>query len=152
MAVWRWRATWARRHRPIRARHRKPLTRPAIKHYRRQHTTPAAWAPKSHSTTGPGQRRGIFFLAMIDFDLPTVKIDLQQRLDGTGEIGRQQIRRIAVIHALALGLVVGRWRNYNHPQRARLGAALPQYALDFFIANLAALAAIENLGGLKVPR
>src|ERR1039458_9964059 len=60
---------------------------------------------------------------MIDFDLPTVEVDLQQLLDGMLEIGGQQESRLAIIQLAALTLAVGSGRHYLQSQWAPARAA-----------------------------
>ena len=91
--------------------------------------------------------QGVFLFAVIDLDLPAVEIDLQQLLEGTAQIAGKQVRWIAIVQLPALGFAIGRRRDYDETKGALLGSALPVHLGDFFIADLAALATVKDLGG-----
>src|ERR1035441_2775853 len=67
----------------------------------------------------------MFLVTVIDFDLPTVEIDLQQLLDGILEIGGQQESRQAVIQLAALTFAVGSGRHHQQSQWTSARAAFP---------------------------
>src|ERR1035441_2424298 len=88
---------------------------------------------------------------MIDFDLPTVEVDLQQLLDGMLEIGGQQESRLAIIQLAALTLAVGSGRHYQQSQWAPARAALPVHPGHLFVAYFSPPAPIEDFGLLPSP-
>src|SRR5579859_3051517 len=84
---------------------------------------------------------------MIDLDLPAVEVDLEQWASGAVQIGAEQISGLAIVPACAVAFAIGSGGDDEQAQGAGPGTALPQHWGGFFIADGAALAAIEDPGG-----
>src|SRR5208282_1577620 len=85
---------------------------------------------------------------MVDLDLPAVEIDLQQLLDRAGQVAGEQIGRLAIVQLFAATLAVRTGRNHDQAQGTGSGATLPVHLRDLFVTNLAAPAAVEDVGSL----
>ena len=85
---------------------------------------------------------------MIDFDLPSVEIDLQEGLCVVEEIGGEQIGGISIIQLAALAFAAGSGRNDDEPQRLSACATLPIDKIDLFVAHDAPFASVEDFGGV----
>src|SRR5206468_11875313 len=91
-------------------------------------------------------------LTMIDFDLPPVEIDLQQRAGATRQVGRQQKRGLTIVASPTQAFVVRRGRDDEQAQRAAGGPVAPMEGADLFVANRAPLPAVAHLGALPRAR
>jgi len=105
-----------------------------------------------HARAAPPLRwphaQGGFLLARSDFNFPTVQLHLQQRDRWCIPIGGQQESRATVQQATTRPTAMGH-RSHDQPaQRARTSSRLPQNKLDFFVAQLAAFAAVPELRAL----
>lgn len=89
----------------------------------------------------------VLFLAVIDFDLPSVEIDLQEGLCVIGEIGGEQIGGVSLMQLAALAFAIGRGRNDDEPQRQFARASSPVEVIDLFVGHDAPFAAAEEFGG-----
>src|SRR5271169_4528175 len=85
---------------------------------------------------------------MIHFDLPAVKVDLQQGASLAVEFGAQQVSGLAIVPAPGLAFAVGSGGDDEQAQGTGAGAMLPEHLRKLFIADSAPPAAIEDLGGL----
>src|SRR5215470_12807855 len=78
--------------------------------------------------------QNVFFITMIDFDLPSIKTGLDQQLDRGIEIGGQKISWLAVVGARVFGKLVGHRGDYYQSQSPLPGSALPQHAFHLFVS------------------
>src|ERR1044071_8672869 len=79
----------------------------------------------------------IFLIAMIDFNLPTIKTGLHQEFGGRLQISRQKVSRLAIIQVRVLRQLVRYRRDHNQTQRRSAGATLPQHFINLFIFHSA---------------
>src|SRR2546425_11199213 len=66
---------------------------------------------------GLAHTQRVLLVAMVDFDLPAVEIDLQQRTRATPQVGGQQIGGVSVVAPGTLAFAVGRGRDDEEAQR-----------------------------------
>src|SRR5687768_243145 len=88
----------------------------------------------------------IFLITIIDLDLPPIKARLHQLLDGSSEIGSQEVSGLPIVSTRVQGKLIGHRSNYNKSQRSQPPAPLPQHAFHLFISHHAELPAQINLG------
>src|SRR5215207_7233057 len=105
-----------------------------------------------HRLRGPNlclaHPENIFFIAVIDFDLPAIKAGLDQQLRAGKQIRGQEVSRLAVVGARMFGKLVRHGSNHQQAQGLGAAAALPQYSLHLFIFHLPTLAAEVHLQAL----
>src|SRR6266498_55752 len=87
----------------------------------------------------------IFFITMIDFNLPAIKTSLDQQLGRRSQIGRQEVSRLAIVSARVRGKLVRHRSDHEQSQSASAAAAFPQHTLHLFILLLAQLLGSEYL-------
>jgi hypothetical protein len=75
---------------------------------------------------GLSDAKGVFFLAVIDFDLPAVEVDLKQGLGVVDEAGGEQISGVAVIEPAALAFAAGCGRDDDDAQGLCGSAGTPR--------------------------
>jgi hypothetical protein len=99
---------------------------------------------------GLSDAKGVFFLAVIDFDLPAVEVDLKQGLGVVDEVGGKQISGVAVIELAALAFAVGCGRDDDDAQGLFAHAPLPIDRIDLLVAHDALFASVEDMGWVNV--
>jgi hypothetical protein len=85
----------------------------------------------------------ILLVAVVDFDLPAVEVDLQQLWSGVLPVGGEQIGGLTVIEFGALAFALGGRSHDEEAQRDLAGAAAPVDLRHLFITDAAALASEE---------
>jgi hypothetical protein len=75
---------------------------------------------------------GALFFAVIDFDLPTVKVDLEQVFGAMREVGTPKMGRLAVVDPAALALAIRRGDDDVQAQ-GEFRAPPCQYTLVMFL-------------------
>src|SRR5262252_335790 len=88
----------------------------------------------------------IFFVLLIDFDLPTIEVGLEDLNDIGGRIGNQQVGRLAV-ETMPMS-VIGQRRDDNQTQRAPLSATTPEERANGFVTELMRTASGKYGGAL----
>src|SRR5262245_10334079 len=83
---------------------------------------------------------------MIDFDLPTVEIDLQEGTGRGGHRGGQQIGRFAIVEAAAFAFAVRSRSNHEQTHRTSARSSLPMNSGEVFVTNYAPITAIKDPG------
>src|SRR5215468_5470575 len=76
----------------------------------------------------------VFFFLLIDFDLPTIEVSLENGNDIGSRIGDQQVSGLAV-EAMPMS-VIGQGRDDDQAQRKALSATTPEQWADGFVAEL----------------
>src|ERR1022692_3270010 len=84
---------------------------------------------------------------MVDLDLPTVEVDLEELSHRPLDHRRQQVSGPTVIVTAAEPFAIASRSDHQQPQCALAGSALPVNSADFFVLHLAAFSAIEDFGG-----
>ena len=103
-----------------------------------------AWYRLRRTYLSLAHAQEVLFVSMIDLDLPSVEISLNQsRCIGTGSIrvGGQQVSRVAIVGTCVRGELIGHGSDNEQPQSSGASAAFPQDALDLFIAECSPLSA-----------
>src|ERR1700677_591914 len=85
---------------------------------------------------------------MVDFDLPTIEIDLQKLPHRPGDDRGQQESRPAIIPAAALEFAITSGPDHQQTEQALACTPLPEDPTDFFVFHLAAFSAVKDFGGL----
>src|SRR5690349_18967480 len=88
----------------------------------------------------------VFFFLLIGFDLPSIKVSLQDLSRIGVGIGDQQVGRVA-IEAMTMS-VIGQWRDDDQPQRVALSATTPENGANGFVSELVATAGCKDRGAL----
>ena len=83
---------------------------------------------------------------MVDFDLPAVEVDLQQGASGVLQIGGEQVGRLPVVEFAAFPFAIGGGSHDEEAERDATGTSAPVDVQYLFVADLAALAPVEELG------
>src|SRR5438876_2644267 len=107
-----------------------------------------AWDRLLGPHLGLADAQPVFFFAMIDLDLPAIKVSLQQTRDRTFQVRGQQISGVAVVGARLLRQLVRLGRHHDQPQGAGAGGPLPQHPRHQLVANPAPLSRIAKAGAL----
>src|SRR5208282_1405654 len=105
---------------------------------------------------GLSDAQGILLVAVVDFDLPAVEVDLQQLGGGVPEVGGEQIGGLTVVEFGAFPFAIGGRRHDEEAEGNLAGAPPPMDLRYLFITDAAALASVEQLGlfpgvGLVLP-
>ena len=95
---------------------------------------------------GLSDAQGILLVAVVDFDLPAVEVDLQQLGGGVLQIGGEQIGRLAVVEFAAFAFAIGGSSDDEEAERDLAGAAAPIDLRHLLVTDTAALASVEQLG------
>ena len=90
--------------------------------------------------------QGILLVAVVDFDLPAVEVDLQQLGGGVPQVGGEQIGRLAVVEFAAFAFAIGGSSDDEEAERDLAGAAAPIDLRHLLVTDTAALASVEQLG------
>src|SRR6476659_4595111 len=91
---------------------------------------------------GLSDPEGCFDLAVVDLNLPTVEVGLQQNGSGAVQVRGEQEGGFAVI--LAFAAVVRHGRDQQQTQGSPAGAAAPEHRGDLFISDIAPLSAVKD--------
>src|SRR5512136_770134 len=89
---------------------------------------------------------------MVHFDLPPIKINLQEGMSMAFEFGGKQIGGLAVMQGPAFTNAVRSGRNDQQAQWAAPGTSLPINILHQLVAHTTPFAAIEDFGLLPLDR
>ena len=92
---------------------------------------------------GLSYAQGILLVAVVDFDLPAVEVDLQQLGSGVAQVGGEQKGGLAVIEFGTFPFAIGGGSDDEEAQGDLAGAAPPVDLRHLFIADAAALASVE---------
>ena len=94
----------------------------------------------------------LLLVAVIDFDVPAPEVGLNHVLRGGGEIGRDQVRRLAVQKPRVCGATVGKRSDDDQPKQSVRPCFSPQQRCDFFDVALVNAAGAEDRDGLPWNR
>src|SRR5512135_2573012 len=76
-----------------------------------------------------------FFIPMVDLDLPTIKVTLDQVPSRAVNIGRQQIARLTIISRCVGRKPIWDWSNDNQPQLPSAGSSPPKNSFHDFVTD-----------------
>jgi hypothetical protein len=86
----------------------------------------------------------VFFITIINFDLPTIKTGMNQELGWRIKIGGQEVSGIAIVGARMLREFVRNGSDYDQAQLFETCSTSPQNVLDLFVSNKATLTSDVN--------
>lgn len=86
--------------------------------------------------------QGVFFFAVVDFDLPAIQIELNEFARWGFEVGGQKISRLTIVELGAFALSIGSRSDDDQTQGAPSSASLPEHIVKLFEAHLAAFSSI----------
>src|SRR5260370_477316 len=86
------------------------------------------------------------FVAMVDFNLPTIEVGLQKLFGSQLVVVAQQVCLLPVIAPPLFSLAIGRGREHKEPQKPPTTSPLPEHLADFLEANLAVFRAVKDFG------
>ena len=92
--------------------------------------------------------QSVLFLAVIDFDLPAVEINLNELGRGGFQVGGQQISRLPIVEPAAFAFSIRCGRNDNEAQGSAARASLPIDFLDLLVAHATLFSPIVRPGAL----
>src|SRR5258708_1690683 len=84
---------------------------------------------------------------MVDLDLPTVEVDLEELAHRPVDDRGYQVGRPTVIVTTTEPFAIAGGSDHQQTQRALASSALPEDPGDFFVLHLATFSAIEDFGG-----
>ena len=87
-----------------------------------------------------------FFVAMVDFNLPTIEVGLQKFFGRQLVVVAQQVGLLPVIELSLFGLAIGGGREDQEPQKPSATSALPEQLADFLEANPAVSRTMKDFG------
>src|SRR5208337_395940 len=90
-------------------------------------------------------------VAVVDFDLPAVEINLQELFGGSLQVSGQQVSRLAVVESTAFTFAIGGGSDDQQAERDASCTPAPVHLGHFFVADLAPLAPVEQLGLFPGP-
>lgn len=94
-----------------------------------------ARASRRMADLGLADSEEVFFVAMLDLDLPAVVVGLNQQGGRRGEFGGEEVSRVAIADALPPLGTVGSGGENDQPQEASSGSMLPEDTGQEFAAD-----------------
>src|SRR5260370_29115974 len=96
----------------------------------------------AHLSLADSQR--VFFITMVNFNLPSIEACTNEQLARSIEIGRQEVSWLAIVDAGVLGELVGHRSDHYQSESPLPGPTLPQHPFYFFVSNAALFASQIN--------
>src|SRR5271155_1541198 len=85
---------------------------------------------------------------MVDFDLPTIEVDLQELAHRPGDDCSEQESGPAIIPTATLQFAITSGSDHQQTEQPLACAPLPEDPADFFVFHLTAFSAVKDFGGL----
>src|SRR4029077_20589022 len=86
------------------------------------------------------------FVAMVDFNLPTIEVGLQKFFGAQLVIVAQQVGFFAVVEMACFGLAIRDGRHDKEAQKPSTASPLPEHLADFLEADPAVFGAVKDFG------
>ena len=143
-AEWRWLASVAKAKRPMFGMDRKPLEKPAEGTIRCNNEGRLFWHGSKVVQLSLSNTKIIFFLAVIDFNLPPVKVKLQKIYRVALDKCCQKKTRVTVSEPSGLANAIRRWCDNKKSERFSFCTMLPVNIDYLFISNEPLLTTIKD--------
>src|SRR3989442_152917 len=92
-----------------------------------------------------------FFITMIDLDLPSIEINLNERSGATVQVCHQQVSGLPVVDARMRRKLVRLGSDYNQAQLSSAAATFPKHPLHWFVPDVPPVSPKVNLGFSPAP-